>query len=79
VASVQKTGRLILADEAPVRSGYTAWLSSEIQQKAFDYLAAPPLLVGVRDVPIPCSPPLESAVIPSEENITFAVHKILSR
>ena len=79
LASVQRTGRLILADEAPVRSGYTAWLSSEIQRNTFDYLAAPPLLVGVEDVPIPCSPPLENAVIPNEESITSAVHEILNR
>lgn len=79
VASVQRTGRLVLADEAPLRSGYTAWLSSEIQQQAFDYLEAAPLRVGVPDVPIPCSPPLENAVIPNAESIAAAVHEVLSR
>ena len=51
VASVQKTGRVVIAHEAPVTGGFGAELAALIQERAFGYLHAPILRVAGHDVP----------------------------
>jgi len=46
-------------------------------EKTFDYLDAPVVRVAGEDVPIPMSPVLEAAAIPSKEKIIEAVKKII--
>ncbi len=45
---------------------------------AFDYLDAPIKRVAGADVPIPCSPILEKAALPDENNIIAAVKEVCS-
>ena len=45
---------------------------------AFDYLDAPPKLLGVSDVPFPFSPPMEDYVLPNVEKIIAAVEEVLA-
>jgi pyruvate/2-oxoglutarate/acetoin dehydrogenase E1 component len=73
VESVRKTAHLILVDEAPLRGGYTAAIAWEVHKAAFGYLAAAPGRVGVPDVPIPYSWPLEAAAIPDAAKIVEEV------
>lgn len=51
LASVRKTGRVVIAHEAPVTMGFGAELAAMLQEKAFGYLRAPIDRVGAPDVP----------------------------
>lgn len=51
LASVRKTGRVVIAHEAPVTMGFGAELAAVLQEKAFGYLRAPIDRVGAPDVP----------------------------
>jgi pyruvate/2-oxoglutarate/acetoin dehydrogenase E1 component len=77
VTSVRQTGRLALVDEAVLRGGYTATIAAEITRECFSTLRAAPVRIGVRDVPIPYSPPLEEAVIPSVADIVGALRGLV--
>jgi pyruvate/2-oxoglutarate/acetoin dehydrogenase E1 component len=77
VNSVMKTKRLVIADEGNETGGITAEIATQIQLEAFDFLDAPIMRVGARDVPIPFSSPLERYVLPNTQRIIEAVKKIL--
>ena len=78
IESVKKTGKAVLIEEACYTGGFTSFLASEIQLKAFDWLDHPILRVTGLDAPIPYSKVLEEEVIPSEERIKKEIEKILS-
>lgn len=73
LASVQKTGRLVIAHEAHRRLGLGAEIAASVQEQAFDYLDGPILRVAALDVPIPSSKPLEDAVLPGKAQILAAL------
>jgi len=77
IKSVRKTHRALVVHEACKTCGFGAEITSLIMEEAFDYLDAPIVRVAGADVPIPMSPVLEAAVIPSKENIIEAVKKIV--
>jgi pyruvate dehydrogenase E1 component beta subunit len=72
-ASVRKTGRAVVAGEAPRFLGVGAEVAASIQESTFDYLDAPVLRVGAKHSPIPHSPPLFEALIPQVEDLERAV------
>lgn len=69
VASVARTHRALVVYEAWRTGGFGAEIAARIAEDAFDYLDAPVRRLGGRDLPIPYSPPLEAAVIPTREGI----------
>ncbi|MGQ9777782.1 MAG: alpha-ketoacid dehydrogenase subunit beta [Thermodesulfobacteriota bacterium] len=75
--SVRKTNRVIIIHEGCRRGGIGAEIACCIQEEAFDYLDAPVERIGALNVPVPYSEPLESAVIPNEEEIIRGVKKLL--
>jgi len=77
VASVKKTGRAVLIEEACYTGGFTSFLASEISLRAFDWLDAPVQRITGLDAPIPYSVVLENEVIPSEERIINGIKKAL--
>ena len=77
VQSVAKTGGAVIVDEGYNHFGTTAELAATIAYGAFDYLDAPIERLGAMDVPIPFTPVLENATIPSEADILAAVHRVL--
>lgn len=77
IASVKKTGKVVLVEEACYTGGFTSFLSSEIASSAFDYLDGPVLRVTGYDSPMPYSVVLENAVIPSEARIEEGIRKVL--
>ena len=77
VASVQKTGRAVVAQEAVDFCGLGAEIAAEIQEQAFDYLDAPIKRVGAPFSPVPYSPPLEKAWLPNADRIVAAVDEIV--
>jgi acetoin:2,6-dichlorophenolindophenol oxidoreductase subunit beta len=75
VASVKRTGRLILVHEAPVTGGPGAEVAAVIAGRALAYLEAPIQRIGALDVPMPQSALLESMVLPSVDAIVTAARQ----
>ena len=78
VASVKKTGRLVLVDQAPRHSSAAAVIAAEVAEKGFEYLRAPITMVTALDTSIPYSEPMESYVLPNEQKIVDAVRSIVA-
>jgi acetoin:2,6-dichlorophenolindophenol oxidoreductase subunit beta len=76
-ASVKKTGRALLVEEACYTGGFTCYLASEIIKYCFDFLDAPVLRVTSLDCPIPYEHNLENAVIPDEVRIEKGIREVL--
>ena len=76
IDSAKKTSRAIVVDEGYERYGVTAELAAVIADGAFYYLDAPVKRMGAMDVPIPFSPPLEDATVPTEKTV-FEMAKTL--
>lgn len=76
VASVKKTNRAVIVEEAWEHSSVGASVVDLIQREAFDYLDAPIARVNQRDVPMPYSPPLEKYTMPSMERIQEAIRSV---
>jgi pyruvate/2-oxoglutarate/acetoin dehydrogenase E1 component len=79
LASVEKTNKVVVADEGHLRGGAAADVAALIAEKGFDYLDAPIKRVTALDVPIPFSPPLEKAAVPDEGRIEAAIRSVMGR
>ena len=78
IASVKKTGRVLVVHEACQTGGFGGELASVIgDSEAFYYLDAPIKRLGGLDVPIPYCPELEKNVVPTIETVTQAVEELL--
>ena len=75
--SVRRTGRVVVLDEAPRHGSLAAEIAARIQEEAFFYLDQPVRRVTGAHVPIPHSPPLLDAVLPSEDDLALAVRAVL--
>ena len=64
LASVRKTGRLLVTDEARDACSAASHIAAIAADEAFDDLRAPVRRVTVPNVAMPYSPPLERAAIP---------------
>lgn len=76
--SVSRTGRLLIADEDYAPCGVGAEISARVCAEGFDYLDAPIARLNGMHVPIPYSPPLENAVVPSQEAVVQAIRDLLA-
>ena len=78
-ASVQKTGRLVIADEAGPTAGFSAEVAGIATEDAatFASLNAPVKRVCALPVPIPYSPVLENHVFPNRDRIIAGVREVL--
>lgn len=78
LASVAKTGRLLIADEDYLGFGMTGEISAIIAENLDTVvLKAPVMRLAVPNVPIPFSRPLEQFVIPQVSSIVEAVEKLM--
>ena len=78
IDSAKKTSRVIVVDEGYGRYGATAEIASVIAEGAFFNLEAPVKRIGAMHVPIPFSPPLEDATVPTEQSVFEAAKAICS-
>ena len=74
--SVENTGRLVVVDEAHPRCGFAADIVAQVSQQAFDDLKAAPRMVTPPHSPVPFSPVLEDAYVPSPDQIAAAVREV---
>ncbi|MBE7010176.1 MAG: dehydrogenase [Ruminococcaceae bacterium] len=72
--SVKKTGRIVLASDACTRGSALNTIAQNITEMAFDYLDAPPVVVGAQNWITPCYE-LDAAFFPQKDWIIDAVHE----
>jgi acetoin:2,6-dichlorophenolindophenol oxidoreductase subunit beta len=77
LASVEKTGRLVLVDQATRHASASAVIAAEVADAGFASLKAPIKQVTALDVTIPYSQPLEAYALPDEDKIAGAVRSVL--
>jgi 2-oxoisovalerate dehydrogenase E1 component len=77
LTSARKTGRVLVAHEAPMLAGMGAEVAARIADAAFDRLDAPVRRVAARDSFVPFAPNLEAAVLPSVEEIAAAIKDLM--
>jgi pyruvate/2-oxoglutarate/acetoin dehydrogenase E1 component len=77
VTSVEKTGRLVLVDQATRHASASAVIAAEIAEQGFSALKAPITHVTALDATVPYSEPMEAYVLPDEAKIAGAVHQVL--
>ncbi|EPZ45628.1 alpha-ketoacid dehydrogenase subunit beta [Alicyclobacillus acidoterrestris] len=80
VDSVKRTGRCVVVYEAVKRGGYGAEIASLVaESEAFDFLDAPIIRLGGKEVPIPQSPELERHAVPQVEDIVEAIRNMMQK
>ena len=74
IESVKKTGKILLSSDATQRGSFLNDMAQNISELAFDYLDAPPVVVGSRNWITPAYE-LEYAFFPQPESIIDAIHE----
>jgi acetoin:2,6-dichlorophenolindophenol oxidoreductase subunit beta len=75
--SVDKTGRLVLVDQATRHASVSTVIAGEIAEHGFSSLKAPIVQVTALDATIPYSEPLEAWVLPDEDKIVAGVQQVV--
>jgi len=78
IASVKKTNRLVVVEEAWPLASISSEIAFRVQNDAFDYLDAPVTRVTSADVPLGYAPTLVEASLPSVKKVLDAVRKVLN-
>jgi len=76
--SVARCSKVVIVDEANQMCAAGAQVAALIAEKGFEDLDGPVVRVATPDVPIPFSPPLEQAVLPSVERVKEACRDLLA-
>lgn len=76
-ASVKKTNRLVILEEAWPFGNVATEITYQVQNTVFDYLDAPVEKINTADTPAPYSPVLLKEWLPNSEDVTKAVRKVL--
>lgn len=77
LGSLEKTRRLVAVQEAPQICGIAAEACAVVVESGISLLSAPKR-VTAKPAPIPFSKPLEDAVLPTVEDITSAINRVLN-
>jgi pyruvate dehydrogenase E1 component beta subunit len=73
LASVVKTGRLVVCDNARLTCSAASEIVAAVTERAFGFLRSAPRRVAWENVPVPFSPALEKRVLVDDEDIKAAV------
>ncbi len=76
ITSIQKTGKALIAHEAPRNCGFGAEIAARIAEEAFEYLDAPIQRVCGFDSPVPYSKTLENEVLPQTADLESAIRHL---
>ncbi len=74
IASVKKTGKVLLATDACERNSFMHTVATNLTQLAFDYLDAPPVVVGSRNWITPAAE-METIFFPQQSWLLDAIHE----
>jgi 2-oxoisovalerate dehydrogenase E1 component beta subunit len=75
--SVRRCSKVVIVDEANATCAAGAQVAALIAERAFEDLDGPVVRVATPDVPIPFSPPLEQALLPSVDRVREACRELL--
>ncbi len=75
--SIKKTGKAIVIEEGCKTGGVGAEIVSRIAEKKFYSLKYPIRRIASEDLPLPCAPNLENAIIPTREKIIKAIKEMV--
>jgi 2-oxoisovalerate dehydrogenase E1 component len=76
--SVKKTGKCLIAHEDAITAGFGAEISATLTETCFTFLDAPIMRVATKDVPIPYNTELMQEVIPTVEDLSKAMQRLLN-
>lgn len=76
--SVERTGRLVVVEESPPNCSVAGQLSAEVSEGLFGRLRAPVARVTAARSPVPFSPRLEDAYLPSESMLEHRIRQALT-
>lgn len=76
-ASVKKTNRLVIVEEAWPLASISSEIAYKVQRDAFDYLDAPVIRITCADVPLPYAPTLVNAALPNAARVVKAVKEVM--
>lgn len=76
-SSVRKTNKALVTCEAPRTGCFGNTIAQNIQEDNFEHLDAPVRLVAAADTPVPFSPELEKAHLPTTEKLVTAIEELL--
>ena len=79
INSVRKTGKLVVADTSWIQYGVASEIAALVAEKAFEYLRAPVVRIGMPNSPAPSSKVLEDAFYPSADSLQKTITKLLGR
>jgi pyruvate dehydrogenase E1 component subunit beta len=77
IESVKKTHSAVILEDDWLTYGIGAEVAASISDGAFDYLDAPVRRVAMAEVPLPYSKPLETAALPSADDVIGAIRQTL--
>ena len=77
LASVAKTGKLVVSDECSPVCSIASEISAFVAEEGFGLLKAPMKRVNFPNVPVPMSPPLEEYLMPTVEKVVDAVRALV--
>jgi 2-oxoisovalerate dehydrogenase E1 component len=78
LAIARQCSRVLIVHEDTRTGGIGESLAAFIQEEAFEWLDAPIRVIGALDTPVPYSPPLEEAFLPSEHEIERAARLLVA-
>ena len=77
LASLRKTGRLVVAHEAWKIGGLGAEVAATVAEQAFGSLKAPIIRIGAPHAPVPAHSTIRRAFLPNAQDISDAVHAVM--
>jgi len=77
-ASVAKTGRVVIVEESPKRSGIGAEIAATLAEDMLEYLTAPVRRVAAPNTPAPFSPAMERFYVPDAVRIAEAARQVVA-
>ncbi len=77
LTSVAKTSRVAVLYEAPRTGGIGGEIAALVAEEAFEFLVAPDVRIASLDTPVPYSPPLEAAFMPTRDKVIAAVKQLV--
>ncbi|MGC9954738.1 MAG: pyruvate dehydrogenase complex E1 component subunit beta [Rhizomicrobium sp.] len=79
IESVMKTNRIVTVEQGWPICSIGSEIASQVVEKAFDWLDAPPAKVSGKDVPMPYAANLEKLALPSVEDVVAAAKVVCYR
>lgn len=78
LASVARTGRLVVVDESPLHGGVASGLAGMVADRGFASLRAPIRRVARPDTPVPGSAAMEAFLVPDAARVAMAVRETIA-